>query len=235
MDRKVIVYEYASNGSLDEHLNDAHLTWITRLNICIDVATALDFLHRGVEKQATVIHRDIKTANILLNDDWHAKLADFGLSLISAISKETDYVIDHACGTQGYVDPLYLTSRVLTKESDIYSFGVILFEILCGRSTFLIHKQEGVFLPSFVNHKFDEGKLGKVVFEKIKTQIMPEALIAFYTIAYQCLNEKREERPTAKQVVQQLKMAMELQMSGGDGASSSTSDLSNSLARLKVK
>ncbi|XP_071714787.1 uncharacterized protein [Rutidosis leptorrhynchoides] len=210
-DAKIIVYEYASRGSLDRYLNDSCLTWTTRLNICIDVATALDFLHRGVGKQATVIHRDIKTANILLDDDWHAKLADFGLSLISAIDKETDYAIDNVCGTKGYVDPVYLKSGFLTKESDIYSFGVVLFEILGGRSEFLIYKQEGVSLPSFVKQGFDKGKLDEMVFEKIKTLVVPEALIVFYTIAYSCLHENREARPTAEVVVEQLKKAMELQ------------------------
>nr|XP_043612054.1 uncharacterized protein LOC122583743 [Erigeron canadensis] len=124
-DAKIIVYEYASRGSLDRYLKDAHLTWMKRLNICIHVATALAFLHGGAGKQAIVIHRDIKTPNILLNDEWDAKLADFGLSLISPINQETDYVIDHACGTRGYLDPLYLKSGFLTKESDIYSFGVV--------------------------------------------------------------------------------------------------------------
>ncbi|XP_071721277.1 probable receptor-like protein kinase At2g23200 [Rutidosis leptorrhynchoides] len=193
-----------------------------RLHICIGVATALDFLHSGVGKQATVIHRDIKTENILLTAELNAKLADFGLSLISAINKETDYVIDGACGTPGYVDPLYVQSNFLTKESDIYSFGVVLFEILCGRSTFFIHKQKGVYIPSFIKNSFDKGKIDEVVFEKIKTQIKPEALTEFYTIAYRCLNEKREERPKAKEVVEQLNKALELQMSTGDGASSTT-------------
>ncbi|XP_071732131.1 uncharacterized protein [Rutidosis leptorrhynchoides] len=234
-DAKIIVYEYASRGSLDRYLNDIRLTWTARLNICIDVATALDFLHRGVGKQATVIHRDIKTDNILLNDEWHAKLADFGLSLISAIGKETDYVIDHACGTEGYVDPLYLKSRFLTKESDIYSFGVVLFEILCGRSTFMIRKHEGVYLPVFIKDKFEKGLQDDVVFEDIKAQINPEALNVFQMIAYKCLNEKREERPKAKEVVEQLKKAMELQMSRGNRASSSSTDISNFLARLKLE
>ncbi|XP_071704969.1 probable receptor-like protein kinase At5g38990 [Rutidosis leptorrhynchoides] len=119
-DAKIIVYEYASRGSLDTHLSDARLNWIKRLNICIGVATALNFLHRGVGTLEMVIHRDIKPENILLTSDWSAKLGDFGLSLISAINNETDFVIDHACGTQGYVDPLYLESRILTKESDIF-------------------------------------------------------------------------------------------------------------------
>ncbi|XP_035843095.1 probable serine/threonine-protein kinase PBL17 [Helianthus annuus] len=97
-DEKVLIYEYLSKGSLDRYLNDTSLTWMKRLNICIDVARALDFLHRGVGKQAKVIHRDIKTENILLNNDWKAKLADFGLSLICSINQETDYIMDHACG-----------------------------------------------------------------------------------------------------------------------------------------
>ncbi|XP_071687442.1 probable serine/threonine-protein kinase PBL25 [Rutidosis leptorrhynchoides] len=119
-DAKIIVYEYAIRGSLDGHLKDSHLTWMKRLNICIDIATALDFLHGGDETLATVIHRDIKPDKILLSSDWKAKLGDFGLSLTSVINNETDFVIDHACGTEGYVDPLYMKSRFLTKESDIY-------------------------------------------------------------------------------------------------------------------
>ncbi|XP_071719640.1 uncharacterized protein [Rutidosis leptorrhynchoides] len=235
-DAKIIVYEYASKGSLDRYLNDTCLTWTTRLNICIDVATALDFLHSGIGKQATVIHRDIKTANILLNDDWRAKLVDFGLSLISAIDKETDYAIDKVCGTDGYVDPVYKKSGVLTKESDIYSFGVVLFEILSGRSDFLIQKHEGVSLPCFVKDKIEKGLQHDVVFEDIKAQINPEALKVFQMIAYGCLNDKREDRPKANEVLEQLMKAMELQMSRGDGASSSTTVISNNLlARLKVK
>ncbi|XP_071739511.1 probable receptor-like serine/threonine-protein kinase At4g34500 [Rutidosis leptorrhynchoides] len=211
-DAKIVVCEYATRGSLDRYLTDSCLNWMKRLNICIDIATALDFLHRGIGLQTLVIHRDIKTANILLTGDWNGKLADFGFSLISAIHKETDYVIDRACGTPGYVDPLYLKLGFLTKESDIYSFGVVLFEILCGRSTFETHKQERMHLPSFIKHNFENGKHDEVVFEKLKTQIMPEALIVFYTIAYRCLHENREARPTSEVVVEQLKKALELQV-----------------------
>ena len=147
---RVIVYEHASKGSLDYYLSDTKLTWRTRFQICIDAATGLAFLHG----QEAVIHRDIKTANILLFDDWKAKVADFGLSLISTIDEETDYIIDHACGTRGYLDPLYEKSGFLTIESDIYSFGIVLYEILCGRSTFDIYNREGQYLHSFIK----EGK-----------------------------------------------------------------------------
>ncbi|XP_035836110.1 probable serine/threonine-protein kinase At1g01540 [Helianthus annuus] len=212
-DEKVLIYEYLSKGSLDRYLNDTSLTWVKRLNICIDVARALDFLHGGVGKQAKVIHRDIKTENILLKNDWKAKLADFGLSLICSINQETDYIFDHACGTRGYVDPLYRQSGFLTIESDIYSFGVVLFEILCGRSTFAIHKHEGHYLPDFIKNKFEEGKHAEVVFEQIREQIVPQSLTTFQEIAYQCLHLEREKRPTTKEVLVELQKALEFQES----------------------
>ncbi|KAK1428199.1 hypothetical protein QVD17_17028 [Tagetes erecta] len=208
---QILVFEYASKGSLDRYLGEPNLTWVMRLNICIEVACALYFLHGGFERRAKVIHRDIKTANILINHDWKAKLADFGLSLISSISHERDYVIDHRCGTKGYLDPLYESSRVLTLESDIYSFGIVLFEILCGRSTFEIHKHEGYYLPEFIKRSFEEKKHDFVVFEKIRNQIEPKSLQTFQDIAYQCLADERDNRPTIKEVLEKLMKASVLQ------------------------
>ncbi|KAJ0554449.1 putative protein kinase RLK-Pelle-CrRLK1L-1 family [Helianthus annuus] len=212
-DEKIIVYEYAPKKSLDRYLNDVSLTWIQRLNICIDVARALHFFHGGVGKQAKVIHRDIKTANILLNDDWKAKIADFGLSLISPINQETDFIFDHACGTRGYLDPLYKESGFLTIESDIYSFGVVLFEILCGRSTLIFHKHEGHYLPDFIKNIFEKGMQDELVFEQIRDHIEPKSLTTFQKIAYQCLQHEREERPSTKEVLKQLKKALAFQVS----------------------
>ncbi|XP_076958658.1 receptor-like protein kinase HERK 1 [Bidens hawaiensis] len=194
-DEKVIVYTHASRRSLDRYLNDTTLTWMKRLNICIDVASALDFIHG---KQAKVIHGDIKTAHILLRHDWKVKLAGFGLSIINPITQEIEYGIDYACGTPGYVDPLYEKSGFLTTESDIYSFGVVLFEILCGRSTFEIRNHKGHYLPEFIRNIFEEGKHDEVVFEQIREQIEPKSLATFQEIACQCLYHEREKRPTTK-------------------------------------
>ncbi|MFS7990722.1 putative protein kinase RLK-Pelle-LRR-I-1 family [Helianthus anomalus] len=213
---KKSLFEYAPKRSLDRYLNDASLTWVKRLNICIDVAKSLDFLHGGAGNQPKVIHRDIKTENILLYDDWKAKLADFGLALISPLIQETDYVIDHACGTIGYLDPLYRKSGFLTIESDIYSFGVVLFEILCGRSTFAIHKHEGHYLPDFIKKIFEEKKHDEVVFEQLREQIVPKSLTTFQEIAYQCLHHEREKRPTTDDILRELKKALEFQVSNYD-------------------
>ncbi|KAK1410785.1 hypothetical protein QVD17_37324 [Tagetes erecta] len=200
-DDKVIVYEYLSR-SLDMYLSDVSLTWTKRLNICIDVASALDFLHGEVGRdEKAVIHRDIKSANILLTDDWKAKLVGFGLSLISPLNHETDHDV---CGTPGY----------LSKEVDIYSFGVVLFEILCGRSTLTIHRHEGHNLAEFMKYNFGEEKHDEVVFEQIKEQAVPQSFTTFQTIAYQCLHHEREKQPTAKEVLMQLKKAMEFQEKG---------------------
>ncbi|XP_076923816.1 uncharacterized protein LOC143586076 [Bidens hawaiensis] len=162
-------------------------------------------------KTSKVIHRDIKTANILLNNDWKAKLADFGLSLISPITKETKYVIDYVCGTKGYLDPLYYKSQFLTIESDIYSFGVVLFEILCGKSTYDVYKNECRYLQDFVKENFAKGKLNEMVFEKIRKPIEQKSLTIFQNIAYQCLHDEREERPTTKKVLAKLENALEIQ------------------------
>ncbi|KAK1424669.1 hypothetical protein QVD17_20003 [Tagetes erecta] len=212
-DEQIIVFEYASNGSLDAYLQKPFLTWVMRLNICIEVASALYFLHGGFGRRAKVIHRDIKTPNILLDHVWKAKLADFGLSLITPISNDTDYVIDHTCGTPGYFDPVYKSSKVLTMESDVYSFGVVLFEVLCGRSTHEVYKHEGRYLPDLIKRSFEKEKQDEVVFEQIRKQIEPKSLQTFQKIAYQCLADEKDNRPTIKKVLAELMKASVIQAS----------------------
>ncbi|KAJ0735732.1 putative protein kinase RLK-Pelle-LRR-I-1 family [Helianthus annuus] len=206
---KILVYEYAFNRSLDMHLGDASITWTKRLKIGIDIATGLDFLHGG---GYPVIHRDVKSANILLNDDWKAKITDFGLSVIPSLNNEIDFVVDSAAGTRGYCDPLYVERDFLTRESDVYSLGVVLFEMICGRLAVIQnHKDEDDFLVSLVKQYYKEGKLDELVFKGIKDKIVPKSLTSFLTIAYQCLHRKREKRLAASEVVLQLKKALEFQ------------------------
>ncbi|GJU43348.1 kinase-like domain, phloem protein 2-like protein, partial [Tanacetum coccineum] len=131
-DEKIIVYDYASRGSLDKYLSDDSLTWVMRLKICIDIAIGLEFLHGTVSSPEMVIHRDISSSNILLFDDWKAKISDFGLSLVCPTNEDAGFVIDNVIGTIGYRDPLYAKTGFLTKESDIFSLGAVLFDILCG-------------------------------------------------------------------------------------------------------
>ncbi|KAJ0503093.1 putative protein kinase RLK-Pelle-LRR-I-1 family [Helianthus annuus] len=208
---KILVYEYASNGSLDRHLRDASMTWTKRLKIGIDIATGLDFLHGG---GYPVIHRDVKSGNILLNDDWKAKITDFGLSVITSLNNEIDFVVDNAAGTPGYCDPLYIERGFLTRESDVYSLGMVLFEMMCGKLAFSVDRGRfrSEVIP-LVKQYYKEGKVDELVFEGIKDKVVTKSLTTFQTIAYQCINGKREKRPTASEVVLQLKKALEFQVS----------------------
>ncbi|KAK1413016.1 hypothetical protein QVD17_34706 [Tagetes erecta] len=211
-DEKIIVYEYASKGSLNLYLNNACLTWKKRLSICIDVASALDFLHGGVGRHAKVIiHGDVKTSNILLNSDWKAKLDGFELALISPLNQKTNNVIDHVRRILGYLDPEDNKSNFITNESDTYSFGVVLFEILCGRSLLAICRHEG-HLPDFIRNNFGEGKHDDFVFEQIKEEIVPQSLSIFKKIAYKCIHPEREKRPKMKEVLMQLKKSLDFQI-----------------------
>ncbi|GJV29185.1 kinase-like domain, phloem protein 2-like protein, partial [Tanacetum coccineum] len=210
-DANIIVYEYASRGSLDKYLSDDSLTWVMRLKICIDIAVGLEFLHGTVSSQEMVLHRDISSNNILIFDDWKAKITGFGLSLVCPVNRNVDYVIDNVIGTIGYRDPLYSKTGFLTKESDIFSLGAILFDILCGKLSSEKLDDEYLYLPFLAKHHYHVGKLDKLVFEGIKEQIVPQSYITFTRIALQCLHHRRERRPTAYEVVIQLKKSLEFQ------------------------
>nr|XP_043630405.1 probable serine/threonine-protein kinase PBL23 [Erigeron canadensis] len=184
-DEMILVYEYASRGSLDRYLSDISLTWIQRLKICVGAARGLSFLHDPVETQQRLIHRDIKSANILLDENWTAKISDFGLSKVGPANQAQTYLISNAVGTHGYCDPLYWETGFLSKESDVYSFGVVLFEILCGRLCFEYHNGElsNILVPKW-RRCYDEKSLEEIILEGLKEQMEPGSLSSFSAIAY---------------------------------------------------
>ncbi|GJS10879.1 kinase-like domain, phloem protein 2-like protein [Tanacetum coccineum] len=210
-DEKVIVYEYACRGSLDKYLSDDNLSWVMRLKICIDIAIGLEFLHGTVSSPQIVIHRDISSSNILLFDDWKAKITDFGFSLVCPTNQDVGFVIDNVIGTIGYRDPLYSKTGFLTKESDIFSLGAVLFDVLCGKLSSIELDDAYIYLPFLAKQHYHVGKLDKLVFEGIKEQIVAESYTTFTRIALQCLHHRRERRPTASEVILQLKKALEFQ------------------------
>nr|XP_043626896.1 probable serine/threonine-protein kinase PBL1 [Erigeron canadensis] len=206
----ILVYEYASRKSLDQYLHHDGLTWVQRLKICIGAARGLAHLHNPQDTQLRLLHRDIKSSNILLDENWNAKISYFGLSKFGPANKMFTYFITDAVGTLGYCDPLYMESGLLTKESDVYSFGVVLFEVLCGRLC-IRHRNDTQPLITMVRKYKEEKKISELIYNKIENTINPNALEVFVKIAYQCLERERKERPSMTHIVEALEHTLEIQ------------------------
>ncbi|KAL8269051.1 hypothetical protein R6Q59_002849 [Mikania micrantha] len=208
---KILVYEYLPNKSLDLYLNNDKLTWIGRLKICIGAARGLAYLHSAIGTQQRVLHRDIKSSNILLDDDMNAKISDFGLSKFGPANQEYTFLFSNAVGTHGYCDPLYVENGFLTKESDVYSFGVVLFEVLCGRLCIDYRNNGNQSLVGLARKSYEQNTINDIVYNHIRDEINRESLQAFATIAYQCLKRDREERPLMSDIVTALENALRYQ------------------------
>ncbi|CAH1443636.1 unnamed protein product [Lactuca virosa] len=210
-DERVLVYEYASRGSLDRYISDVSLTWTQRLDICLQAARALRYLHDPKKPQGRVLHRDIKSSNILLDDKWTPKVSDFRLSKIGVSNQPHTVVVSNPVGTVGYCDPLYWEMGFLSKESDVYSFGVVLFEVMCGSLCTEYRNDKHTSLVSWWKKCCDEKKLDGIIFQHIKEEIEWDSLITFSTIANQCTSRERKERPTMEEIVEELQIAHEQQ------------------------
>nr|XP_043638278.1 receptor-like protein kinase FERONIA [Erigeron canadensis] len=212
-DDMILGYEYASRGSLDRYLNDASLTWTRRLKICVGAARGLNYLHDPRGGHERVLHRDIKSGNILLDENWMAKVSDFGLSKAGPANQAHSVLVSHPVGTPGYCDPLYWETGFVSKESDVYSFGVVLFEILCGRLCCEYNRKSeltNIFVPKW-RRCYEEKTLDEIIFPGLKEQMDPGSLNAFSVTAYQCVKKAREERPMMAQVVKALEFALQPQ------------------------
>ncbi|KAI3690132.1 hypothetical protein L2E82_48107 [Cichorium intybus] len=210
-EQKILVYEYASHGSLDVYLGNTGLTWTQRLKICLGAARGLNYLHDPLETQQRVLHRDIKSSNILLDENWNAKLSDFGLSKLGPANQQHTYLISNVVGTPGYCDPLYWEMGFLSKESDVYSFGVVLFEVMCGRLCFEYCNGQLRILVRMWQKLYDEKRLDEIICHDLKEKMDSDSLNTFSSIAYQCLKRDREERPTMAKIVKELEVALDQQ------------------------
>ncbi|GJR84647.1 serine-threonine/tyrosine-protein kinase catalytic domain-containing protein [Tanacetum coccineum] len=167
---KIIVYEYATRGSLDRYIrrrnrdeSSTTLTWLERLKISADAARGLDHLHNHIGGHRTIIHRDIKSSNILIDENWVAKISDLGLSKLSVTGFDMSLIVSNGCGTRGYCEPEYYTSGVVTKKSDVYSFGIVLFEVLCGRLCIIEPDNDFILSGLSVKEYYNKGNLVKII------------------------------------------------------------------------
>ncbi|XP_022040341.1 receptor-like protein kinase HERK 1 [Helianthus annuus] len=132
-DEKIIVTTHVAKGSLQKHLNNPNLTWTQRLKICVGVARALSYLHFDESRGYGVMHLNINSSTILLDENWEPKLSGFKVSIKQSYNRIDQVILSEPIGTRGYIEPDIEKTKGVTHKSDIYSFGVVLFELLCGR------------------------------------------------------------------------------------------------------
>nr|GEW07899.1 receptor like protein kinase S.2-like [Tanacetum cinerariifolium] len=216
----ILVYEYMSNGSLYDHLhkkrangsNSSPLTWVQMLNICVGAARGLDYLHTGTSVQFRVIHRDVKSSNILLDENLEAKISDFGISRTSPAylaGTTTNIYTRQVIGTFGYLDAEYFSTHRLTRKSDVYAFGVVLLEVLCGRPAldFTLDEQQHS-LAGWAKHCIREGNIGRIIDSDLRGQVSVNCLKEFGQIAYECLRTCSKDRPTMTKVLARLEFVL---------------------------
>ena len=212
IDVPLLVYEFIPNGTLSQYLCDQNeellATWDMRLRIATEVAGALFYLHSAAS--TPIYHRDIKTTNILLDDKYRAKVADFGTS--RSITLDQTHLTTVVKGTFGYLDPEYFQSSQFTEKSDVYSFGVVLVELLTGEKAISSTRiEESRSSATYFIHSMEENNLFDIIDARVMKDAKQEEIIAVANIAKMCLNLEGKKRPTMKEVVMQLEAVQTLQ------------------------
>lgn len=207
-----LIYEYMNNGSLHDHLHNPQsndtMSWPTRIQVALDAARGIEYLH--VFADPPIIHRDIKSSNILLDATWTAKVSDFGLSLMGP-QENMSHLSLHAAGTVGYIDPEYFRLQQLTTKSDVYSFGVLLLELLSGYKA--IHLSEERMPRNVVDYIVPyiiEDNVHRVLDPKLPppTPLEIEAIAYIGYLATDCVMLNSQDRPTMSQIVNSLERAL---------------------------
>ncbi len=201
----LLVYEFIPNGMLFQYLHEGSeefpLTWDMRLKIATEIAGALSYLHSAAS--LPIYHRDIKSTNILLDDKYRAKAADFGTSRSVAIDQT--HLTTLVYGTFGYLDPEYFQTSQFTEKSDVYSFGVVLVELLTGeKPVSAVRTQEVRSLATYFLLSMEENFLFDILDARVKMNGDKQEIMVVANLAKKCLHLSGKRRPTMREVTKEL-------------------------------
>ncbi|KAI3871076.1 hypothetical protein MKX03_020333, partial [Papaver bracteatum] len=230
----LLVYEFVSNGTLFEHIHYkgpnemSSMSWENRLRIATEIAGAIGYLHSAAS--TPIIHRDIKSTNILLDENYVVKVSDFGASRLVPLDQTRLNTLVQ--GTLGYLDPDYFNTSQLTDKSDVYSFGVVLLELLTGEKPVSLERpEEQRNLAAYFSLLMKGNNVLQLFDSNIATDENVEEVCAVADIAKKCLKLRGEDRPTMKQIAADLLVLGRLESHGYDYESclhNETSNLSES-------
>ncbi|KAJ0258759.1 Protein kinase domain-containing protein [Hirschfeldia incana] len=210
--QRLLVYEYVPNRSVQDHLSNRFivtpLPWTTRMKIAQDTARGLAYLHEGMEFQ--IIFRDFKSSNILLDENWNAKLSDFGLARMGP-SKGVTHVSTAVVGTIGYAAPEYIQTGHLTAKSDVWSYGIFLYELITGRRPFDRNRprNEQNILEWIRPHLTDIKKFKMIIDPRLEGNYYLKSALKLAAVANRCLTVKAKSRPTMGEVSEMIERIME--------------------------
>ncbi|KAL1328541.1 hypothetical protein AAHE18_13G380300 [Arachis hypogaea] len=226
----ILVYEYMHNGTLRDHLHEPskqkNLDWLTRLRIAEDAAKGLEYLHTGCNP--SIIHRDVKTSNILLDINMRAKVSDFGLSRLA--EEDLTHISSIARGTIGYLDPdRYYANQQLTEKSDVYSFGVVLLELISGRKPVLPEDYgDDMNIVHWARPLIRKGDVMRMIDPCIAGNAKVESIWRVVEIAMQCVQQHGASRPRMQEVILAIQDATKIEIEAQNKLKSTSTSSSSS-------
>ncbi|KAL1366614.1 probable LRR receptor-like serine/threonine-protein kinase At1g67720 isoform X7 [Arachis hypogaea] len=220
----ILVYEYMHNGTLRDHLHEPskqkNLDWLSRLRIAEDAAKGLEYLHRGCNP--SIIHRDVKTSNILLDINMRAKVSDFGLSRLA--EEDLTHISSIARGTIGYLDPEYYANQQLTEKSDVYSFGVVLLELISGRKPVSPEDYgDDMNIVHWARPLIRKGDVMRMIDPCIAGNAKIESIWRVVEIAMQCVQQHGASRPRMQEVILAIQDATKIEIEAQNKLKSTSS------------
>lgn len=208
----ILVYEYMHNGTLRDHIHGSttqkRLDWQMRLRIAEDAARGLEYLHTGCNP--SIIHRDVKTSNILLDINMRAKVSDFGLS--RQAEEDLTHISSVARGTVGYLDPEYYASQQLTEKSDVYSFGVVLLELISGRK--VVSEEDfgsELNIVHWARSLIRKGDVESIMDPVLVGSVKIESIWRIAEVALQCVEQHGVSRPRMQEIIVAVQDAMKIE------------------------